>query len=507
MALDTSLDLLTIPATSLERVPQTAIQDAIRYFAPDLITIPGPRNPSSLAAIQDATTDTPFTYPKLGRNGDHIQQFQYTTKTGLTDATDNLSSESLIDILAVQNQDILPNLQSEIETGARHTNSEGATFLIVPELSVDWDTTTLSTTLPNKTELAAISSALPEPVTVLAGGQPAEYYHEWELRHDGSTVTIPIAGLGATDNDESKFARYSCTAHGTVAAEATDTTAFGLTALNGVGPATAQRLRQTGCRTTADVRDLAVSDLTDLAGIGRQTAEQIHAHADVIHSGDPLVVSNRAPVKTRDDRPPLCLDIETDGLSPTIIWQFGIYDPGTDTHQAFIERNDPTDPESVLEAFITWLLANHGGRTLLTWNGHTFDYQYISQFLRQYRPDYADEWESMWTYDLYKWAVRDGNALLPGRTNKLGHIARALGYDSEATGLTGAQTAAAYQAFMRHPDDPEYEPDWDRHKRYCRDDCEALWYVYQAITDAPRRDMTDSGSSGAAGQQAGLTDF
>jgi len=507
MALDTSLDLLTFPAPTLERVPQPAIQDALQYFAPDFITIPGPRNPNALAAIQEAATDTPFTYPKLGRNGHHIQHFQYTSDAGLHKVTDSPSPNPTIDILAVKNQATLQHLKSEIESDTRQTGSDAATYLIIPKLSVDWDPTTLSTTLPNRKEIAAITALLPEPVTVLAGGQPTEYYHEWDLSHNESAVTVPITGLGATDQAQSKLARYSCTAQGTVAAEAVDTESFGLTALNGVGPATAQRLRNTGCRTTEDVRELSVSKLTDLPGIGQQTAEQIHAHAEVIASGNPLVVSNRTPVKTRDDRPPLCLDIETDGLSPTIIWQFGIYDPATDTYQAFVETNDPTDPASVLEAFTTWLLANHSNRTLLTWNGHNFDYQHIEQFLKQHHPEYTDAWDTMWTYDLYKWAVRDGNALLPGRTNKLGHVARALGYDPTETGLTGAQTAAAYQEFMRHPDNPESEPDWDRHKAYCRDDCEALWHVYQAITDAPRRDMTDSGSSGATGQQAGLTDF
>jgi uncharacterized protein YprB with RNaseH-like and TPR domain len=233
----------------------------------------------------------------------------------------------------------------------------------------------------------------------------------------------------------------------------------------------------------------------------------MHAHADVLDTGEPLVLTNKSPVKTRDGRPPVCLDIETDGLSPTIIWQFGVYDPATDSHQAFIERNHPEDPEPVLEAFVTWFIANHSDRTVLTWNGHSFDYRYIEQFLEQYLPEYTDAWADVWTYDLYKWAVRDRNALLPGRTNKLTHVARALGYDGNGTGLTGAQTAAAYQEFMRNPEQPDAEPDWDRHRAYCADDCRALWHVYRAITDATRRDMTDSGTSGAAGQQAGLTDF
>jgi len=60
---------------------------------------------------------------------------------------------------------------------------------------------------------------------------------------------------------------------------------------------------------------------------------------------------------------------------------------------------------------------------------------------------------------------------------------------------------------MRAPEDPDAEPDWERHVRYCRDDCEALWHVYESIESAERRDVTDSGSGGAAGRQSGLTEF
>ena len=501
------LELLTLPAKTLDRVPQPAVQDAVHYFEPDLITIPGPRDAMAHAAVRDVAPNLPVVHPQLAQGGHHIQHYRYTTDAGLHEATSSAPPEDTIDILAVQTRELLPRLHTELTAGERHTGSDAATLIIVPQLAVDWDATSLSTTLPNATELAALVGNLPERVTIFAGGQPAEYYHEWDLKRDQTSETVPVAGLGATERDGSQFAQYVCTKHGRVAAEAVDPDEFGLQALNGIGQATATRLQQKGYRTVEDIRNIAVSDLTDLSGIGRQTAERIHAHADVIETGEPLVLTNKTPVKTRDDRPPLCIDIETDGLSPTIIWQFGVYDPATDTHQAFVETNDPRDPETVLEAFITWLFANHGDRTLLAWNGHGFDYKYITEFLQRYLPQYVDAWDDIWTYDLYKWAVRDGNALLPGRTNKLDHVARALGYDTAGTGLTGAQTAAAYQAFMRNPDDPVNEPGWERHKQYCEDDCRALWHVYQAIIDAPRRDMTDSGTGGASGQQTGLTDF
>jgi uncharacterized protein YprB with RNaseH-like and TPR domain len=504
---DTPLELLTLPAATLNRVSQPAVRDAVQYFTPGLITIPGARTPAAEATARDAAPDIPVLHPQLGRDEAPVHHYRYSPDTGVHEAPDAAPPPETVDILAVQNGDILPRLQTQLAGGERQTGSEAATFLFVPKLTVEWDTTTLSTTLPHADQLAGISAALPEPVTALAGGQPAEYYHEWELPYDHSSVHVPIAGLGATEHNGAMFAQYTCTARGTIGAEAVDVDQFGLRALNGVGKSTAQRLRKQGCATTTDVQNLAVSTLTDFPGIGQTTAEKIHAHADVIHSGEPIVLTNKTPIKTRDNRPPLCLDIETDGLSPTIIWQFGVYDPATDDYQAFIEKEHPKDPKPVLEAFITWFIANHQDRTVLTWNGNKFDYQYIRQFLEQHLPEYVEAWDDVWTYDLYKWAVRDGNALLPGRTNKLDHVARALDFDSAGTGLTGAQTAAAYQEFMRNPASPAAELDWDRHKAYCEDDCRALWHVYQAITNATRRDMTDSGTGGATGEQTGLTDF
>jgi len=497
------LDLLTLPEAALGRASPPAVRDALDYFAPDLVAVPGERDPTAHAAVRDAAPTVPVLHPQLARGGRRVRQYRRGSNGPLAEAAPEPNPTG-IDVLAVQKAGLLPQLADELVDDERETASDAATFVVVPRLDVEWDATTLSAALPGAASLARIAVTLSESVTVLAGGQPADYYHEWALEHDGEPLSVPVAGLGATERGDATFAQLTCTPGGSVAAEAVSASNFGLQALSGVGPATADRLRERGCRTTEDVRDVAIRDLVDLPGIGRDTAERMHAHAEVITSGEPLVTTNQTPVKSRDGRPPLCLDIETDGLTPTIIWQFGVYDPATDDYRSFVESEDPADPEPVLSAFMTWFLANHSERSVLTWNGYGFDYRYIEQFLRQHLPEYAAAWEEVWTYDLYKWAVKDGNALLPGRTNKLDHVARALGYDSAGTGLTGAQTAAAYQAFMR---DPANEPDWERHRAYCEDDCRALWHVYEEITQATRRDTTDSGTGGADGTQAGLTDF
>ncbi len=503
MPADDAVALLALPAAALEGAAQPAVRDAVRYFDPDLIAVPGPRNATAEAAAREAAPNAPVLHPQLARPGERILQYRYTPGSGLRHADDAASARA-IDVIAVQSRDLLSTLRRQLRTDVRRTGN-AATFLVVPELSVEHDPTNLSATLPDSEMLAAIRAERPEPVTVLAGDQPATYYHEWPVRYDGAAVSVPVAGLGATGRGGGTFTQYNGTVDGAVAAESVAADQFGLRALRGVGATTADRLRTLGCQSAHDVGDLAIDDLADLTGVGRPTARRIHAHADVIESGEPIVFTNKTPVKTRDGTPPLCLDIETDGLSPTIIWQFGVYDPASDTHRSFTETETPDDPKPVLEAFLTWLFANHGDRTVLTWNGYGFDYQHISRFVRRYLPEYVEAWDDVWTYDLYKWAVRDDNALLHGRTNKLDHVARALGYEAADTGLSGAKTAAAYQQFMRDPE--ANEPDWDRHEAYCEDDCRALFHVYEAITDATRRDMADSGAGGAAGTQAGLTDF
>ena len=502
-----SVALLSLPAVIFDSVSKPAVRDAISYFQPDIVTIPGSTSPEGYASVRDLKPKLPTDHPQLAQRGKRIHQYQVTPDGGVHVSDEAKPVTAGQDIISVQNQDILERVNTQLGEGKLRTDSDTATYLIVPRLAVEWDTTTLTTTLPNGETLGKISTTVPEPVTVLAGGMPPNYHHDWSVEIDGESVYVSIVGLGASDQGGQSIAQYTLTERGTAAPEIVKADKFGLQALHGVGAKTAERLRNQGVRRTESVLDLPASELASTPGVGQNTAEKIHAHADVMKSGEPLVLTNKTPVKTRTDQPPLCLDIETDGLSPTIIWQFGIYDPATDSHQAFIEKNDPNNPSRVLEDFINWLLANHSERTILTWNGWDFDYEQIRQFLKQHLPGYLSAWEDLWKYDLYKWAVRDGNALLPGRTNQLDHVARALGFESAETGLTGAQTAAAYQEFMRNPEDPDHEPDWARHRQYCEDDCRALWQVYQSVTEATRRDMTDSGTGGATGQQAGLTDF
>ncbi|CCQ37332.1 ribonuclease H domain protein [Natronomonas moolapensis 8.8.11] len=511
--------LLSVPAAAADRLSGATLADATSYFDPDAVLLPGNRNARGYAAVRTELDAVPAIHPQLGRNGERASRYG-PGQRGLRPAEGGEAETPTL--LAIQSGAVLADLRGRPDPIAPGAD---ATYLFVPEFSVEADRTSLCATLPFADDVAAIAASIDGPLAVLAGGQPAGYHHVWTLPIDASasgspasvpeadpapdspTVDVPVVGLGAGGEGGAAFVDVVCGPDGVASADAIAADRFGLRALDGVGAATEERLADVGCRTRADVGDVAVAELATIEGIGRRTAERLHAHAEVIETGAPLKLTNESPAPTRSGQPPLCLDIETDGLSPTIIWQFGVYDPAADTYRAFLERTDPADAAGVLGRFVEWLLGTHADRALLTWNGTRFDYPQIERFLHRHYPHYVEAWTDVRRYDLYEWAVRDGNALLPGRTNRLGDVAEALGYEPRERGLSGARTAAAYRRFMRRPDDPAAEPDWARHERYCRDDCEALWHVYEAIESADRRDTTDSGSGGASGRQSGLTEF
>ncbi|ADD06536.1 ribonuclease H domain protein [Natrialba magadii ATCC 43099] len=422
------------------------------------------------------------------------------------------------------------------------TQPTSADALICDQITTTTRPTALETTLDHAGELAA---ALPsgQETSVLTGGLPAGYDERWHLdagtgavrtvAHDplltaesvaDDAVAVRVRGAGPVDGygGAKSVVALEYSADGTLSSTAYAPGDFGLEAVTGVGQKTANRLESQGVTTRAELLDVSVAALADIEGIGAKSARRMHDHARVLESGEPRRLTDEPLPGEAWGRPPLCLDIETDGLSPTIIWQIGVYDPESDTHRAFVERDDPTDGASVVREFCDWLLGVHPNRALLTWNGRGFDYRHLDAFVARHCPEYVDDWESIPKFDLYRWATDredTGNALLPGRTNELDVVAAELGYEGLGTGLDGARTAAAYQRFMRTGESAVLE--WDRHEAYCEDDCRALWHVYERLRNAPRAsgvgsaagssptrdDSRDDSTGGSTSKQTGLGDF
>ena len=109
---DTPLELLTLPASTLNRVSRPAVRDAIQYFTPGLITVPGARTPTADATARDAAPDIPVLHPQLGRGGNRVHHYRCSTDAGVHEAPDAAPPPETIDILAVQNGDVLPRFRT-----------------------------------------------------------------------------------------------------------------------------------------------------------------------------------------------------------------------------------------------------------------------------------------------------------------------------------------------------------------------------------------------------------
>lgn len=518
--------LLAIPPSIAVDRPPSTLADVRQYVDPDGVWIPGPKRRARAVARARQCFDEPVVHPPLGDSAGPVR-------------VDRLAP---ITVVTVQRASALPDVTSAVSTAIEETHS---IVLVCDEVRTAADPTALETTLePAESLVDAVPSEL-STITLCTGAESATYDRVWHLnrttgepvavhppnrppdtdptanamRAGQSLLSVRILGTGpvrgyrnagsmasitidAADGDEDD--RGSCGHTWPIrSVDVLDASSFGLEAISGVGPKTADRLAERGIDTREALLDTPVSDLTQVRGIGRPTAWRMHQHARVLETDDPIVLTDESLPGADWETPPLCFDIETDGLSPTIIWQLGVYDPVTDEHRAFVEKRDPTDPGRVLSTFLDWLLGVHPDRALLTWNGWRFDYRHVGAFVNRYVPHYADEWASIPKLDLYLWAVTDGNALLPGRSNTLDDVAEALDYEDGDTGLDGAATAAAYQRFVRTGDPIA----WERHERYCEDDCRALWHVYERLRETTREtdDRSLERSVGSSPVQSGRT--
>ncbi|WP_290811440.1 ribonuclease H-like domain-containing protein [Halovivax sp.] len=504
--------LLALPPSVAAERPLGALEDVRDFCDPDGVWIPGPRRLPRAPACARRVFDVPVVHPPLGAGTDAVQ-------------VHDLGGVSVVTVQRAAALDAAGQVLAEA------AESADAIVLVCDEIGTAVRPTALEATLQGARGVAEIVPDGRAELTVLTGSQSADYDLLWTVdprngraldvseptERDGlpadedEAVRLRVIGTGSVGGygGGGTIATYALAPGGDGAGrvadpvrdvDVIDADAFGLRAVSGIGPKTAERLAARDVTSRDDVRELAVEDLAELPGVGPMTASRMRRHAAVLETGDPLVTTDDSIPAADRPRGPLCIDIETDGLSPTVIWQVGVYDPETDDYRAFVERRDPSDPGRILESFLDRLLGLRGNRALLTWNGWGFDYRYLSAFVDRYVPHYASEWESIPKLDLYLWCVTDGNAILPGRTNRLDDVAAALGYEDAATGLDGAATAAAYRRFVR----TGVEPDWDRHERYCEDDCRALWHVYERLLDAER--AIDEPEPTPAGQ-TGLGEF
>lgn len=351
-----------------------------------------------------------------------------------------------------------------VEASARRDRLEGTAYVLSDLLSLTVDADRLATRLDGKADYRA---ALGDPdcdCVHLASALPADYRREW----DGLAVqgVAPVETQGAP-----AVPRLTLYGDGTVAVDELGVDRLGLRAVDGIGAARARTLREAGYDRAA-LADAPVRELADLPGLGREVAEAAVRSARAVER-DELVRTGDAPLP--DD--PVFVDIETDGLRPSVVWQIGALRGGD--YRAFLAR-DPDEERTMLEAFLDWHAdrdRERGRGTLVAWNGRGFDFPVLEERIATVLPERLSEWRSARRFDPLRWAREEGNAVLPGRTNGLAAVADALDFDGDDAGLTGAETARRYRRWL----DGGPEPDWARHRAYCENDVRMLAHVVDAI--------------------------
>lgn len=331
---------------------------------------------------------------------------------------------------------------------------------------------------------------------------------------DRDGQAVPVVGVGTTsgmgaavDTSTTRLTRATVYASGQVTTTALDPDSFGLRGVEQVGQSRASALRSQGVTDVEQLRALSADALADRLDVGRATAETVAASAEALADGRII----RTSAESLPDSDPVFVDIETDGLGASVAWLVGVLDGGADSDHYYPFRQQiPTDPAAHLEAFATWLEGVPRSRPLVAWNGYRFDFDVLTEQFREHCPDRLDTWESRRTFDLLYWARNQDNAVLPGRSNKLEAVARAVGWEPTTDGVDGATAATVYSRWRETatdagPSEAVAEPDWERLEAYCEDDVRALATIYEAVQEAPVRQPTGRGSTDS--QQGSLSDF
>lgn len=466
--------LACIPASLVGQRPPSHIADFVEYQTPDAICLVGTSShPKARMVLQQALDDPlPVIFP--------------TTERG----SKGLSIGGL-DVLVIGDRATESDIPSEASM---------ADVVITNKLALSVDANRLETTLDVIGDMDWPPTQLADDAVVLSGRIEGDYEQRWHQQVVHGIAPVPDAnGSGVS------LPYVTVTDDRMVSTTFLSSEKLGLRAIHGVGRAKEETLEDNGYETREALAAASESELKEIRGIGQKTATQYVTHADAL--------SNERVVRTSDEEVPVSdpvfIDIETDGLNPSIIWQIGAYDQLEDEYETFLQT-DPDEPGKAVREFMEWLDARPNN-AIVAWNGYGFDFPHLEQFIVKYAPEYETSWGRTYRFDPLRWCRDKNNAVLPGRSNKLDTVGAALGYDRADTGLDGEQVGKLYRRWMATQSD-EAELDWERHIQYCKDDVYGLAHVFNEIVAAgspsssPSTTQTDA-ESGADTTQGKLTDY
>jgi uncharacterized protein YprB with RNaseH-like and TPR domain len=461
-----------------EDFPTAFQEDALEYFNPDLVVFEGNTGKQFESKLENSSSERVRTARFSPRNG------------GVKYRINGVQV-----MLAPSRLALSGSVGKPIDT-------DYPIHVLTQELSIELDKTSLSTELCggrewrdalDGTQLDNDGPGCSHISTEIAAG----YYQSWG--------GLNVYGAGSDDDGTPEATCLVLRGDGSVGTESIEWTRLGVRAVPGVGASISQQLSRfhgSGIRDRKSLRNAEVLDLVNLDGIGRTRAENLIESAGAIEDG--RIIADGTGAGNLPDGDPVYIDIETDGLTPTIIWLIGAYNSRTETYHDFLETN-PENPAGALVEFASWLSEIPRSQPVIAYNGRKFDFPSIHDHLTRLAPEFVDTWESRYRFDPLDWAK--DHARLPGRTNQLKDVSSALGYEGAETGLSGATVGRKYTRWKR-TGDPEAELAWDVHREYCEDDVRSLAYVTEALIDAVEAAPGDGKEpTGESTSQGTLTDF
>jgi len=446
------IGLTVLSGAATNRCSASQVADIVEYFDTDVLYT---RQASQVHFLRDCVPDSVTVAYHNPRSP----------------SAERVASQNGVDLVALTS----PGELAEFAADGLGT-TEPETFVLSDLLSVSINLTALETEL---TGLADYQDALDgtgdEAVHLTTGANPS-YREEW----DGLSVQGVMPGANEQQGTSAAgVAHLDLRQDGVVLVKTRKLGDFGLETVTGVAHRRAKTLQSTGVHSRADLAQSEVYEIAQIDGLGQKTARKIVESAEVVEQNEVRV----APDESLPSREPIFIDIETDGLNPTMVWLIGVLNRESgDRFMPFIET-DPEQPAAALRAFMDWLAEFGQNRPVVAYNGWEFDFPVIEEHVAEHCPEHVETWANATKFDLYYWAVTENNALLPGITNKLEDVAPALGWEDSETGLTGRAVGRRFQRYAENPD-PETELEWERHKRYCEDDVRALAHVYDRIAES-----------------------
>lgn len=258
----------------------------------------------------------------------------------------------------------------------------------------------------------------------------------------------------------------------------------------GVGPSTAEKLRQIGVRTVSELVALSPTSLARLGSLAR-SPEVIHARARAHAEGRPILLR---PLQLPTG-PEIFLDIETDpDGGKKYVWLIGFCVGREGAYSSYFAAT-PDDERRILTDFLHSIQA-YPTANVLTFSGSRFEERVFRERLSAHGLD-----TSLCSHVMDLSPVIWRSIALPVGSEELKEAAKYFGYSFKHVGLSGFEIAMCYQnEYCRLRNATKRKKLEQRFLEYNEDDVRCLPSILEAIDklqlgqDAPTSpDLRDGG--------------